>query len=314
VKTLVTGGSGFIGSTLVDRLLAEGHEVGVLDDLTTGSLANLAAARAERTHRLSFHQIDIRDPQVVDVIARRGPEVVFHLAAQTDARVSVARPGFDAEVNVLGTLNVLEGARVAGTRKVVAASAAGIYGEVAPRHLPVTEGQACAPVSPYGASKRAALDQLNVYRRLHGVEFTALALANVYGPRQDPRGETGVVAIFAGQMLADEACTIYGDGEQTRDFVYVDDCVDAFVRAAERGDGLLINVGTGVETSVNDLHATLAAAAGIERPARQAAARPGEPARCALDPARAAMQLGWRPWTGLAEGTARVVEWLADGR
>lgn len=314
MKTLVTGGAGFIGSTLVDRLLAEGHEVEVLDDLTTGSLANLADARGDRTHRLSFHQIDIRDPQVVDVVARRAPEVIFHLAAQPDARVSVARPAFDAEVNLLGTLNVLEGARVAGTRKVVFASSAGIYGDVAPRHLPIKESQPCRPVSPHGATKRAVLDQLNVYRRLHGVEFTALALANVYGPRQDPHGETGVVAIFGGRLLADEACTIYGDGEQSRDFVFVDDCVDAVVRAADRGDGLLINVGTGVETTVNGLHATMAAVAGVERPARQAAARPGEPARSALDPARAAIQLGWRPWTDLAEGTARTLDWLAAAR
>jgi UDP-glucose 4-epimerase len=312
VKTLVTGGAGFIGSTLVDRLLAEGHEVDVLDDLTTGSLANLAEARADRTHRLSFHQIDIRDPQVVDVVARRAPEVVFHLAAQTDARVSVARPGFDLEVNLGGTLNMLEGARVAGTRKVVFASSAAIYGEVAPRHLPIKESQPCVPVSPLGASKRAAHDMLNVYRRLHGVEFTALALANVYGPRQDAHGETGVVAIFAGRLLADEACTICGDGEQTRDFVFVDDAVDALVRAAERGDGLLINVGTGVETTVNGLHACLATVAGVERPARQAAARAGEPARSALDPTRAAIQLGWRPWTDLTEGAARVVEWLSE--
>jgi UDP-glucose 4-epimerase len=312
VKTLVTGGAGFIGSTLVDRLLAEGHRVDVLDDLTTGSLANLAEARADRTNRLTFHQIDIREAQLVDLIARRRPEVVFHLAAQNDVRASVARPVHDAEINVLGTLNVLEGARVAGARKVVFASSGGtIYGEVGPRHLPIKESQPLAPASPYGVSKGVAVDYLNVYRRLHGLEFTALALANVYGPRQDPHGEAGVVAIFAARLLADQACTIFGDGEQTRDYLFVDDCVDAFVRAAERGDGLLINVGTGVETSVNDLYATLAAATGVDRPARSAAARPGELARSALDPTRAAIQLGWRPWTDLAEGTARVVEWFA---
>jgi UDP-glucose 4-epimerase len=312
VKALVTGGAGFIGSTLVDRLLAEGHEVDVLDDLTTGSLANLGEARADRTNRLTFHQIDIREAQLVDLIARRRPEVVFHPAAQNDVRASVARPVHDAEINVLGTLNVLEGARVAGARKVVFASSGGtIYGEVGPRHLPIKESQPLAPASPYGVSKGVAIDYLNVYRRLHGLEFTALALANVYGPRQDPHGEAGVVAIFAARLLADEACTIFGDGEQTRDYLFVDDCVDAFVRAADRGDGLLINVGTGVETSVNELYATLAAATGVDRPARSAGARPGELARSALDPTRAAIQLGWRPWTDLAEGTARVVEWFA---
>src|SRR5262245_8664705 len=207
--------------------MAEGHEVDVLDDLSTGSLRNLAEARADRTHRLSFHQLDIREPQLVDVVARRQPEAIFQLAAQTDARRSATRPGLDTDVNVPGTLHVLEGARVAGTRKVVFASSSAVYGEVLPRHLPIRESQAPAPVSPHGVSKRAAVDHLGVWRRLHGVEFTALALANVYGPRQDPHGETGVVAIFAGNLLADEACTIYGDGEQTRDFVYVDDCVDA---------------------------------------------------------------------------------------
>ncbi len=313
MKLLVTGGAGFIGSALVDRLLAEGHEVEVLDDLSTGSLANLAEARADRTNRLTFHQIDVRDPHVVDLIARRAPEVVFHLAAQVDVRLSVARPTFDAEVNVLGTINVLEGARLAGTRKVVAASSGGtIYGEVAPRHLPVKESQALAPASPYGVSKRVALEYLRLYRQLHALEFTALALANVYGPRQDPKGEAGVVAIFASRLITGEPCTVYGDGEQTRDYVYVDDCVDAFVRAADRGDGLLINVGTGVETSVNDLYAAMAAATGVDRPADLAAGRPGELQRSALDPTRAAIQLGWAPWTSLADGTARVLDWFGD--
>lgn len=315
MKLLVTGGAGFIGSALVDRLLAEGHEVEVLDDLSTGSLANLAEARADRTNRLTFHQIDVRDPHVVDLIARRAPEVVFHLAAQVDVRVSVARPAFDAEVNVLGTINVLEGARQAGTRKVVAASSGGtIYGEVAPRHLPVKESQALAPASPYGVSKRVALEYLRLYRHLHALEFTALALANVYGPRQDPQGEAGVVAIFASRLLAGEACTVYGDGEQTRDYVFVDDCVDAFVRAADRGDGLLINVGTGVETSVNELYAAMAASTGVDRPADLAAARSGELQRSALDPTRAAMQLGWAPWTPLADGTVRVLDWFGDNQ
>jgi UDP-glucose 4-epimerase len=314
MRTLVTGGAGFIGSTLVDRLLAEGYEVDVLDDLSSGSLTNLAEARGgagDRTNRLMFHQIDIRDPQLVDLIARREPEVVFHLAAQADVRVSVARPAFDAEVNVIGTINVLEGARVAGARKLVFASSGGtIYGEPSGDDLPCKETLAQGPLSPYGVSKRVAFDYLNVYRELYGLEFTALALANVYGPRQDPHGEAGVVAIFAGRLLADEACTIYGDGEQTRDYVYVDDVVDAFVRAATKGSGLLLNVGTGVETSVNQLYAAMAGAAGVDRPAASAPLRTGELLRSALDPTRAAIHLGWKPWTDLAEGTARVLEWF----
>jgi len=311
MKALVTGGAGFIGSTLVDRLLAEGHEVDVLDDLSSGSLANLAEARADRSNKLNFHQIDIRDPELVGVIERREPEVVFHLAAQADVRVSVARPAFDAEVNVVGTLNVLEGARKAGSRKVVFASSGGtIYGEPDASELPCKESHPQVPTSPYGVTKKVVFDYLNIYRMLHGIEFTALALANVYGPRQDPHGEAGVVAIFAGRLLAGEPCTVFGDGEQTRDFVFVDDVVDAFVRGADRGDGLLVNVGTGVETSVNHLYRTMAAAAGVDSPAQSAAARAGELQRSALDPSRAAVQLSWKPWTSLEEGTARVLDWF----
>jgi UDP-glucose 4-epimerase len=311
VRALVTGGAGFIGSTLVDRLLAEGHAVDVVDDLSTGSLANLADARSDRDHELKLHQIDIRDPGVVELVARRRPEVVFHLAAQADVRVSVDRPVFDAEVNVIGSLNVIEGALRGGTRKVVFASSGGtIYGEPAPADLPVKESHPQQPVSPYGVAKKVVTDYLVAYRGLHDLEFTSLALANVYGPRQDPHGEAGVVAIFAGRLLAGEPCTIFGDGRQTRDFVYVDDVVDAFVRAADRGSGLLCNIGTGRETSVNELYATMAAAAGVEAEPVHAAARTGELARSALDPARAAIHLGWEPWTDLADGVAEVLRFF----
>jgi UDP-glucose 4-epimerase len=314
VRTLVTGGAGFIGSALVDRLLAEGYEVDVLDSLATGSLANLSEARADRANKLSFHQIDIRDPQVVDLMAHRKPAMIFHLAAQPDVRVSVARPVFDAEVNIAGTINVLEGARLAHTRKVVLASSGGtIYGEPDPADLPCKESHPQRPVSPYGVAKKAAFDYLNTYRALYGIEFTALALANVYGPRQDPHGEAGVVGIFAGRLLSGEPCTIYGDGEQTRDFVFVDDTVDAFVRAVDRGDGLLVNVGTGIETSVNRLYRTMARIAGVDGPPLVAAARSGELQRSALDPARAAVQLGWTPWTSLTEGTTLTLEWFTKG-
>jgi UDP-glucose 4-epimerase len=311
MRALVTGGAGFIGSTLVDRLLAEGHAVDVVDDLSSGSLANLAEARADRQHELKLHQIDIRDEAVVELIARRQPEVVFHLAAQADVRVSVARPAFDAEVNVVGSLNVIEGARQAGARKVVFASSGGtIYGEPAPADLPVKESHPQQPVSPYGVAKKVVTDYLHAYRVLHDLEFTSLAMANIYGPRQDPHGEAGVVAIFAGLLLDGKPCTIFGDGRQTRDFVYVDDAVDAFVRAADRGSGLLCNIGTGVETSVNDLYAAMAAAAGVTEPATYGPARAGELARSALDPGRAAIHLGWEPWTDLATGVAEVLRWF----
>ena len=311
MRAFVTGGAGFIGSTLVDRLLAEGHEVDAADNLSTGSLANLGEARRSRVGRMSFHQADIRSPDLTELMNRCRPNVVFHLAAQVDVRVSVADPVFDAEVNVLGSLRVLEGARASGATKVVFASSGGtIYGDPAPADLPLKESHAQVPVSPYGVAKKVVGDYLYAYRELHNLEFTALALANVYGPRQDPHGEAGVVAIFAGRLLRGEPCTIFGDGSQTRDFVFVDDVVDAFARAAERGGGLLLNVGTGRETSVNELYGAMAAQAGVDHPAVSAPARPGELARSCLDPARAAIHLGWKPWTTLDEGTAATIEWF----
>jgi UDP-glucose 4-epimerase len=312
MKALVTGGAGFIGSTLVDRLLAEGHAVDVIDDLSTGSLANLSASRADRSNRLSFHQLDIRQPGVVDLIERRAPEVIFHLAAQADVRVSVARPAFDAEVNILGSINILEGARAAGARKVVFASSGGtIYGDPDASQLPVKESHPQQPISPYGIAKKVVTDYLHAYRELYDLEYTSLALANVYGPRQDPHGEAGVVAIFAGLLLAGQPCTIFGTGEQTRDFIYVDDVVDAFVRAADKGSGLLCNIGTGIETSVNTLYSTMAGAAGVATPAVKAPARAGELDRSALDPSRAELHLGWTPWTTMDEGVAAVLKWFA---
>lgn len=307
-RVLVTGGAGFIGSVLVDRLLAEGRPVDVVDDLSHGTLANLAQARAAASASapLSFHQMDIRSPDLVQLMVRRRPAVVCHLAAQADVRVSVARPAFDADVNILGSIQVLEGARAAGVARVVFAASGGtLYGD--PDRLPVSEGAPHRPLSPYGVSKKAVIDYLAAYRRLYGLEYCALALANVYGPRQDPHGEAGVVAIFAGHLLAGEDVTIYGDGSQTRDFVFVDDVVDAFVRATEAGDGLVVNVGTGTETSVNALYATMARAAGVDRSPVSGAPRPGELARSCLDRGRALVRLGWKPWTTLEDGVAAVL-------
>jgi UDP-glucose 4-epimerase len=313
MHVLVTGGAGFIGSNLVDRLLAEGHRVDVIDDLSSGKLANLADARSGDGHDFSFHQIDICDPAVVELIERRSPEVICHLAAQIDVRVSVSDPLLDARMNILGTINILEGARRAGTRKVTFASSGGtIYGNVDPEDLPIKESQPLAPVSPYGVSKMSAVAYMHAYRELHDLEYTALALANVYGPRQDPHGEAGVVAIFAGRLLEGEGCTIFGDGEQTRDYVFVDDVVDAFVRAMEKGGGLTCNIGTGVETSVNELHAAMARNAGVDAPPEYAPARAGELDRSSLDASRAGIHLGWEPFTDLATGTAAVIDWFRD--
>ena len=275
VRVLVTGGAGFIGSTLVDRLLAEGCDVDAIDDLSTGVARATSPTRA-RTATASSRSTGSTSasPQLADLVAHRRPEVIFHLAAQLDVRVSVARPMFDAEVNILGSLNVCEAALGAGTRKVVFAGSGGtLYG--VPESVPVREGHPQRPISPYGVSKKAAGDYLHYYREVHGLEYTELALANVYGPRQDPHGEAGVVAIFAGQLLAGKQPTIYGDGSQTRDFVFVDDVVDAFVRAAEKGGGLLMNIGTGVETSVLELYDADGRAHRLPRPGRATRPTPG---------------------------------------
>jgi UDP-glucose 4-epimerase len=237
--------------------------------------------------------------------------LVFHLAAQADVRASVADPAFDAAVNIIGSLRVLEGARQAKSERVVFAASGGtLYGEPAPDDLPVRESHPHQPLSPYGVSKKSVIDYLVAYRRLHSLEFCALALGNVYGPRQDPHGEAGVVAIFAEHLLRAEPVTVFGDGEQTRDFVFVDDVVDAFVRAATRGGGLLCNIGTGRETSVNQLLATMTAQAGVTVEPVFAPLRTGELLRSSLDIERASIQLGWRPWTELADGTRAVLDFV----
>jgi UDP-glucose 4-epimerase len=301
MRVLVTGGAGFIGSTLVDRLLAEGHSVDVIDDLSTGSLSNLGTARAAADNELTFHRLDIRSSEVVDLVARRSPEVIFHLAAQADVRMSVTDPVFDADVNLIGTLRILEGARAAGSSRVVFAASGGtLYGEPDVSELPLKESLPQHPL----------LDYLLAYRSLHSLEFAALALANVYGPRQDPHGEAGVVAIFAERLLRGQPVTIFGDGEQTRDFVYVDDVVDGFVRAATKGGGLVCNIGTGQETSVNTLFREMARQAGVESEPEFKPLRAGELARNCLDPTRAGIQLGWSSWTELGEGTAATIDFV----
>lgn len=311
MKALVTGGAGFIGSTLVDRLLAEGWEVEVVDDLSTGSLANLAEARALRDRRFRFHKLDVTAVEATELVARRQPDVVFHLAAQASVARSTADPVLDAAVNVLGTLRILEGARLGGVARIVYAASGGtLYGRDAT--LPAREEEAWRPASPYGVSKKVAIEYLELYRSLYDVEFVALALANVYGPRQDPDGEAGVVAIFARALLEGRPCEIHGTGRQTRDFVYVDDVVDAFIRAVDRGGGLVVNVGSGTETSVIDLHRRLAALAGSPAaPVVPGPGRPGDVARSVLDVKRAELHLGWRAWTPLEVGCQAVLDHLS---
>jgi len=311
VRTVVTGGAGFIGSTLVDRLLVDGHDVVVLDDFSTGSETNLKAAGQTAGDRLRVARIDLRDDECIEAVAAADAEVVFHLAAQADVRASVADPLNDAAVNVMGTIRVLEGARRSGVRKVVAAASGGtLYGDADVSLLPLTEKVAHRPESPYGGSKSAAGTYLRVYEALYGLSWTELALANVYGPRQDPHGEAGVVAIFAGRLLAGDPCTVFGTGDQTRDFVYVDDVAEAFVRASTRGDNLLCNIGSGIETSVNDLYVGMASTIGGPPEPARAPARSGELDRSALDSGLATEALDWRPAVDLAEGLRRTIDWF----
>lgn len=311
MHALVTGGAGFIGSHLVDRLLADGHRVTVVDDLSTGALDNLEEAEAAAGDRLAVHVTDVATPALADLVAADPPEVAFHLAAQISVRRSVADPVGDATANIVGTVNLLEAARRHGVGKVVNTTSGGcVYGEPAWADLPVAEAHPGTPHSPYGASKMAAEGYLQTFESLHGLRWTSLALGNVYGPRQDPAGEAGVVSIFAGAMVGDEEVVVYGDGHQTRDFVYVGDVVNAYLAAAGGADGLRVNVGTGVATSVSGLFARLAALTGYPHPPRHSSPRLGELAHIALDCARAEVELGWKPQTPLDEGLAAVVDWV----
>ena len=307
---LVTGGAGFIGSHLADRLLAEGHRVVSVDDLTTGHIANLSEARGYGKE-FTFFNMDVRAEGLLPLFERHRPEVVFHLAAQAGVRPSLNDPAKDASVNITGTLNVLDCAVHTGAKKVVYAASGGtIYGE--PKRIPVKESaaQGSHPSSPYGISKKVIVDYLGYYQRYRGLDYTALALGNVYGPRQDPHGDAGVVAIFASKMLSGEACTIFGDGNQTRDYVFIDDVVHGFVRAIERGSGRLVNIGTGLETSVNGLYKQLAETIGYAGEPGTGPLPPGELRRIALDISLAPSAIGWKPWTHLEDGLGETVAYL----
>jgi UDP-glucose 4-epimerase len=319
MRVLVTGAAGFIGSHLVDALLAEGDEVIAVDDLSSGALSNLSEARRAGTGKFNFHRVDVTSGAIADLIKRLKPHVICHLAAQVDVRRSVSDPVFDATVNIIGTLNVLQAAVEASTEKVVFTSSGGtIYGEPEPARLPVTEDQVflpeAMPESPYGVAKKVVLDYLYYYKAVKGLDYTALALANVYGPRQEPASEVGlegqVVAIFSRLMLANRPTTIYGDGTQTRDFVYVDDVVNAFLAARTRGSGELINVGSNAELSVNDLHERLAELTEASFDPVYADARPGELQRIYVDIAKASEVLGWEPTVSLDEGLKQTVAWF----
>ena len=299
MRAVVTGGAGFVGSHVVDALVSHGVEVHVLDNLSSGKRANVHSGA-------QLHEADIRQ-DTADVFAEARPDVCFHLAAQIDVRVSVERPDLDADVNVIGTLRILEAAREHRTKIVFSSTGGAIYGEC---DAPATEDHPRAPLAPYGVSKLAAEEYIAAYNRLHGGGHVSLRYGNVYGPRQDPHGEAGVVAIFMSALREGKTPRIYGEGTQTRDYVYVGDVVAATLAAAGQ-DGGVFNVGTGVETSVLELYENIQRVSGVERPAEHAEPRAGELQRSVLDPSRAQSELGWAPKQSLDDGLAATWAWIS---
>jgi UDP-glucose 4-epimerase len=305
MRVLVTGGAGFIGSHITDALVARGDDVAVVDDLSAGHLARLEP-------HVPVHKVSISDAAALVAVVRGvAPDLICHLAAQIDVRSSVAAPAADAQVNVVGTVNLLEAARSAGARVVFASSGGALYGRDAP--IPSLEDVLPLPESPYGVAKYCAEQYIGLYNRLHGTSHSVMRLANVYGPRQDPAGEAGVITLFCAGALAGKPPTIYGDGTQTRDYVYVGDAVRAFLAAADCGRPGTWNIGTGVEVSVLDLVGIIAKVAGEELSPRYAAPRPGELLRSAVAVDRAAGELGWQPAMALPDGIQQVYEWIAAG-
>jgi UDP-glucose 4-epimerase len=303
MRTMVTGGAGFIGSHLVDALLARGEETHVVDNMATGSRENLPSAA-------ELHEVDIRDEALEKLAQRLQPDVVFHLAAQADVGTSVERPLFDADVNVLGTVRVLEAARATGARVVFTSSGGAIYGEC---ERPAREDDEPEPLSPYAASKLAGEAYLATWNRLHGASHVTCRLGNVYGPRQMPSLEGGVVAIFLDRLRDGRETEIFGDGNQTRDFVYVDDVVRALLAAATSTETGVFNVGSGVATSVVELHRLCAETAGVGQEPRFAPARPGDLRHSVIDPSRAARELDWRAKMDLTRALAETWKTVRSG-
>jgi len=305
MRVLVTGGAGFIGSHLTDALLDRGDEVAVVDDLSAGRAGRL-------DERATLHKLSVTAAGALTaLITELAPELVCHLAAQIDVRASVAAPAADAQANVVGTVNVLEAARAAGARVLFCSTGGALYGRDAP--IPSMEDVLPLPESPYGVAKHCAEQYVGLYNRLHGTAHTILRFANVYGPRQDPSGESGVVPIFCSRLLAGDQPVIYGDGSQTRDYVYVGDAVAAFLAAADRGRPGTWNIGSGREVSVLELAQVIGEVAGRSVEPRFNPARPGELQRSALAIEAAERDLDWRPAKSLSDGVAAVYRWIESG-
>ncbi|MEH1166518.1 NAD-dependent epimerase/dehydratase family protein [Micromonospora sp. CPCC 205539] len=308
MKTIVTGGAGFIGSHLTSLLLERGHQVVVVDDFSTGRAENLEGMPV--TGKLTIAEADIVGPQAAHLVGQVRPDVMFLLAAQSTVQVSMHDPMLDARANVLGLVNMLEAARLAGCHKIVFASSGGtIYGQVEAERLPVTEDHAHAPLSFYGVTKSVAAEYLRLYHTEYGVDYAVLALGNVYGPRQQPNSEGGVVATFVNRLLQGLPCRINGDGTTTRDYVHVSDVAEAFAAAARSGTGVF-NIGTGIETSLLELHHLLSERTGARLEPEFGPPLRGEVRQIRLDISRSRTQLSWRPSIRIDEGVDSVVEWL----
>jgi len=304
VKILITGGAGFIGSSIADAYLAAGHEVVVVDNLYSGKRENVPA-------KARFHEVDIVSPKLAEVVENERPDVVSHHAAQMDVRLSVASPAFDAEVNVIGSIRLYEAAVKAGVKKVIFASSGGAaYGEQI--EFPARENHPTNPVSPYGVSKRSGELYLFYYHAVYGVPYIAFRYANVYGPRQDPHGEAGVVAIFSEKLMRGEPPRINGDGKQTRDYVFIEDLVRANVAALDSSYVGPINIGTGRETDVVTLAKGLIGISGKPLEPVYGPAKAGEQRRSVIDPALAGRELGWKPQVVLDDGLRRTYQWFAE--
>jgi UDP-glucose 4-epimerase len=303
VNCLVTGGAGFIGSHIVDALLREGHRVSVVDNLSTGNRSQINADA-------QFFEMDLADPALGSLMAEGDFEVVYHLAAQTDVMTSVREPAADAQVNIVDAIKLLDLCRQHGVRKVIYSSTSALFGD--PQSLPMDEDHPIAPLCPYAASKHTVEHYLDIYREIHGLSYTVLRYANAYGPRQDPHHEGGVLAIFAFKILTSAVPIIYGDGEQTRDYVHVEDLVRANLLCLEQGDNTCYNLGTGVETTVNELFAMLCDASGMVAEVKYAAERRGEMRRLSLASDRAKADFAWQPTVSLHEGIRSVLDYFKE--